>query len=628
MVDPSSGESMEKSVFMVFFAGENARTKIMKICEAFSASRYPFPEEISRQQQMYSEVTARLRELNTTNEVAQRHRANVLQGIASNLKSWIVQVKREKSVYHHLNKLSIDVTRKCLVAEAWCPVMARARVQDALHTAAANANAQVGTIFQPLPTTEQPPTFYITSKIQEAFQMIVEAYGVARYREANPAVFTIVTFPFMFAIMFGDVGHAMLMLLFAGYMVYKEKQMLKMELNEMVEMAFGGRYVMLYMSLFSLFCGLVYNEAFSIPMSIFGFSRYTCAYDTDADMAAWDANMCNKAIPGSEVYHHSSVLRMPKGNHSVPTTPYPFGMDPIWHGTKTELPFLNSYKMKMSIIVGVIHMNLGIVCSLFNQLFFRDHLSLFTEFIPQILFLNCLFGYLALLIVLKWVTNSTADLYGIMINMFLSPGSLEPVNTLYPGQASIQTLLVLTALACVPWMLLPKPFILKKRHQDAQYRTLQNDSDDESSRLHVEPAHDAHGHGGGFEFGEVMVHQMIHTIEFVLGAVSNTASYLRLWALSLAHAQLSAVFYDMVLMLPITMGTPEDAGVATSVGMIVVGFFVWACATMGVLMVMESLSAFLHALRLHWVEYQNKFYRGDGYKFAPFSFTEVDKEEL
>lgn len=47
---------VEKTVFVVFFAGERAKTKVIKICEAFGANRYPFPEDPNRQWQMKSEV--------------------------------------------------------------------------------------------------------------------------------------------------------------------------------------------------------------------------------------------------------------------------------------------------------------------------------------------------------------------------------------------------------------------------------------------------------------------------------------------------------------------------------------------------------------------------------------------
>lgn len=60
------------------------------------------------------------------------------------------------------------------------------------------------------------------------------------------------------------------------------------------------------------------------------------------------------------------------------------------------------------------------------------------QFVPQMIFLNSLFGYLSLLIILKWCTGSKADLYHIMIYMFLSPTDDLEENQLFNGQKSLQ----------------------------------------------------------------------------------------------------------------------------------------------------------------------------------------------
>jgi V-type H+-transporting ATPase subunit a len=112
---------------------------------------------------------------------------------------------------------------------------------------------------------------------------------------------------------------------------------------------------------------------------------------------------------------------------------------------------------------------------------------------------------------------------------------------------------------------------------------------------------------------------MIETIEFVLGTVSNTASYLRLWALSLAHGQLAEVFTQLIMQQYIPVFTQ-----GTTTSTVIWGIFAWPAlwaVTLGVLMLMDALECTLHTVRLHWVEFQNKFYKGEGYKFKPYSYV-------
>lgn len=655
-----------KSSFIIYFQGAQLKSRVEKICDGFNATLYPCPDTQVERREMGVEVDTRLADLQNILTTSREHLRKNLGRIAYQLAGWQVKVLKIKAIYHTMNKFNYDSARTSLLGEVWCPKNQLGAIREALRAGAERSGTGAQPILTPQETKKKPPTYHVTNKFTSAFQNIVDAYGVASYQEVNPGPFTIITFPFLFAVMFGDIGHGFLMFLFAYYLVRKEESLkLVKGGGEIWDTIFGGRYIVLLMGMFSMYTGLIYNDAFSKSMTIIdsGWRLPNPEYVVDntfflnrlrKDQLIRDCEE-SKVFSNNGGFGSSYMVYPGSGNRTGLTDgisgtascanadlcwpdacssfvgeflcetqgcfeyAYPLGIDPLWISATNALTFTNSYKMKMSVLLGFTQMTFGVILSYFNGRYFKKPNDVWHQFIPQMCFLVGIFGYLCLMIIKKWCTDpydspnsgSTPQLMVMLIYMFLSPTELDEEQVLYGAssgatQKMVQQVIVLLALICVPWMLLVKPLKLRgeiKKAKLAKEAMGQNDADHD---------HDDDEH---HDFGEIMVHQSIHTIEFCLGCISNTASYLRLWALSLAHAQLSEVLWEQVL----EKGIQNPAGAGGTIFMFLT-FGAWAVMTVAVLLIMEGLSAFLHALRLHWVEFQNKFYEGQGYLFKPFSF--------
>ncbi|KAJ9642205.1 H(+)-transporting V0 sector ATPase subunit a [Knufia peltigerae] len=625
IIDPETNEEIRKNVFVIFAHGKEIIAKIRKISESLGADLYSVDENADIRRDQIHEVNTRLSDLASVLRNTKNTLDAELTAISRSLAAWLIVIKKEKAVYNALNMCSYDHARKTLIAEAWCPTNSLPQIRATLQDVNDRAGLSVPTIVNQIKTNKTPPTYNKTNKFTEGFQTIIDAYGTAKYQEVNPGLYTIVTFPFLFAVMFGDFGHGCLMTMAASAMIYWEKPLLRSKQDELFSMAFYGRYIMLMMGIFSMFTGLIYNDVFSKAFTPFP--------------SAWEYP--EEGRP--EVTAHL------KGSYR-----YPFGLDWAWHGSENDLIFSNSFKMKLAILMGWCHMTYALCFSYINAKHFKSRIDIWGNFVPGMIFFQGIFGYLSFCIVYKWSIDWAAEgrnppsLLNMLIQMFLSPGNIEPGEQLYSGQAGVQVCLLLIAVINVPILLLLKPLYLRHQHNKTAakgYRGIGDtsrithatdlDDDDEHTnhRPNGRPSEDTNDEGAmitenieedeheEFEFSEVMIHQTIHTIEFCLNCVSHTASYLRLWALSLAHQQLSVVLWDMTLANAFGM----SGGV--QIPMIIITFYLWFVLTIAVLCIMEGTSAMLHSLRLHWVEAMSKHFVGEGVPFEPFSFKLLLEEE-
>jgi len=97
------------------------------------------------------------------------------------------------------------------------------------------------------------------------------------------------------------------------------------------------RYLLLLMGCFAVYMGTIYNDFVSIPLNWFG----SCWENVRDETGAWVGE-------------------------PIPDCVCPYGMDPKWYIAYNELIFFNSYKMKLSVIMGVTQMIFGVLLKGFN----------------------------------------------------------------------------------------------------------------------------------------------------------------------------------------------------------------------------------------------------------------------
>ena len=461
----SKSENKKRTVFLIAYPrGESniVKEKLHKITDSFGANKYGIPTDKPSFESRIAELQTQRREkfkiLGVTREHIELQLESLLLPNLQNetwpaIENYRLFVLKEKTTYHNLNKLKEQ--HSILQGALWCPTLLEDEVRKTLDDLA-NSKPHITKpefSFAEKPERVQPPTYFRTNDFSAPFQEIVNTYGVPRYREVNPGLFTIASFPFLFGVMFGDIGHGLIIFVFGLFLCFKNSEILR-EKGPLAGLL-SARYLLAMMGFFALYCGLIYNDFMALPLDIFG----SC-YEENGEGEA----------------------RTRKDDRCV----YSFGLDPVWYDASNELTFFNSFKMKMAIILGVSQMMLGTMLKMVNAIHFRSALDFFFEWMPQIVFLSCTFGYMVVLIFIKWATpygvsiptSEAPAIINIFINFALKAGKFDvgtekaPIRPLYgeldgSTQSKVQQALLIISMVCVPLMLLPKPLILSAMHKKA-----------------------------------------------------------------------------------------------------------------------------------------------------------------
>jgi len=426
-------------------------------------------------------------------------------------------------------------TEHSLKAWGWIPEGTEERLESLLRE-------RVGTAIEvkfdrPDFAEEESPTYLTNPSFMKATQGVVTAYGVPSKHDIDPTKLMFISFPLIFGLVFADVGQGFIILLI-GLGAWRSTRKGQDWGSTLGYLQTGAQGLMM-MGVFAMLGGFLFGSFF--------------------------------------------------GSETVIEPLWPLFVHTLEDGKAN--PYRSAHMLKLSIEIGVIHITLGILLSLYNKLkhhAYREAMVSLSYVWMYLGFVNLVFG-VSYNSVNSWFSSAGAVYMWIP---FLGIGHGTGNNGIYP-MLPISPFVFTSAAFIVPFVLMAVTSMK-----------------------------------GGMD-GAVIF------LENSIGTISHTVSYARIFALNTVHVILSSIFMSLpaifviyfpqisivgVNIVPAGFWT-EVAGepVLISPQMPLLGAFIGSI----IVGVLEGLLAFMHTLRLHFVEWFSKFYHAGGVAFAPYHVSRL-----
>ncbi|MFW9948790.1 MAG: V-type ATP synthase subunit I [Candidatus Thorarchaeota archaeon] len=412
------------------------------------------------------------------------------------------------------------------------------------------------------------PTIMKNFFLFRPFETITKMYGIPAYSEIDPTPLIALTFPLLFGIMFGDIGHGIVLIIsgLLGIILYKNKKS-----RDFLNFC----WIIIYCGVGAIIIGFLYGEFFGMhEIEIFGNVFWHLTPLSIASIISIVIPLLGEiAIVGGILVIIGVLLFILKRRWGkiiiglgvfialLSFIIYLLNLQGIFQLQIFNVTLFNPLNnilsvFKFAVLIGVFHLNLGWFIQFMNYWKQKKKYLGFTDSLIKILILT---GGTILIFT-----------YGFDIYSWLEP----PFPIL---------------LVIVPAILL---IILKPIGKSLHVSYLKKES-----------------------MGELIGEGTMETFETFLSILSNVASYIRLLALALAHISLMVA---ITAMSEIIQGGGVVNEIITYVGLVFGNLIV---------ILLEGLLVFINAIRLHFYEFFFKFYQGSGVTYIPFylndSYSEI-----